>query len=130
MSSDRLLLEHSKSLSLSKAHRRLSSFVEQQLLAGPSLSASAISAVDDAASGAQLRAVDRVKVPDHIMYQLTRIRDSMDEERRREKGQAQTDGVRQAAEAENEVDGSSGRREGRSKQKKSKKRKSSAVTDD
>ena len=93
MSSDRLLLEHRKPLSLSRAHKRLAAFVDRQIAAQPTLPSQStqltntLSPVDEVHSGAQLRAVDRVKVADHILYQLTRIRESIEEERQREKGQ-------------------------------------------
>ena len=38
MSSDRLILEHRKPLSLSKAHKRLAAFIDQQIAAQPTLS--------------------------------------------------------------------------------------------
>ena len=156
MSSDRIILEHRKPLSLSKAHKRLAAFIDLQLAAQPTLSSSAATAgtsVDDAATAAQLRAVDRVKVDDHILYQLQRIRQAIDEERQREKvadsREGQQDGSRretagkkrqrdedkeQAAaavdtdDADNLVESSVSSSSSKQKKIKDKKRKSTALT--
>ena len=151
MSSDRLILEHRKPLSLSKAHKRLAAFIDLQIAAQPTLPGSGAvagqSAVDESSAGLQLRAVDRVKVHDHILFQLQRIREAILDERQREKGsghtgeQASVDAAvdrRRVQEADNVVQSSSssssemsdsGRAE-RSKSEKSKKRKSTAHLDD
>ena len=147
MSSDRLILEHRKPLSLSKAHKRLAAFIDLQIAAQPTLpgsgAAAGQSAVDDSSAGLQLRSVDRVKVHDHILFQLQRIREAMLEERQREKGSGHTgeqaDGGAavdraQVEEADNVVQSSGsvsgGGRTERGKSKKSKKRKSTAHLDD
>ena len=87
MSVDRLVLDQRAPLSLSKAHKRLAAFLDRQLASQPTLptAADAISAVDDETSGATLRAVDRVKVADHVIYQLNSIAAAILQERGREK---------------------------------------------
>ena len=95
MSSDRLILEHRKPLSLSRAHKRLAAFLDRQTSAQPALP---LSPVDDAATAAHLRAVDRVKVHDHIAFQLATIRDAVLEDRQREKGRMRVEGAADARE--------------------------------